>query len=615
MSAIKLAVNNIRGRIERSDWSSKTNHPPTPTVCIKGHCSVTPLPGWIYTDLHPQGMSKSYFVRSFSAESPSSSFSDSRVNGAELKEGAAQFPPRRSPPEPPDPEPTNGQENDETDRKRLQQDQLMGHTTPYSVTPTTRPPLRSLSLNSQRESIHRSPTQFLAEFPPFQVATQINHKQSPLRLDPRLQCISQGSRLPSTPPMPVPALPLSVSEVTTMHTNSEMVLHNSHATITPFCVMPDSNTCKSLDALPIRLSTPVSEVHVSGHCKDELICKGRSQAQCEYQQPTAIQRPIVDNDLYIQQGMIRNRAWMISDKVKAAISIEGEGDTLIDGHPIAKCILKKFRRNFESYRGDIASCCKDPRKIFTAKLCTTRKKVLLPYWMDSSIEELESEFSKQFQQTSNSITWPRESQRDITIPILVAIMYCSAYGVSISFEHFVNSGCSHCAPYSRRVQWTVIKLKDAHDTTCRKLKSCNGEKPWEEIVAACKVPNIIYGVYKSEKSQSWLIEYPHFVEIHLQPTDRLGRVHTLPCLYMQIPPFCFAVPLFESDGSRDESLHHLLKSRFAQVVREINKQLLTEQERFFEREPELQKNKQNLGLIYPYCFDSKAECRYLRITI
>ena len=121
---------------ERFDWSSKTNHPPTLTVCIKGDRSATPLPRWICTDLYPtvpQGMSKSsssLFVRSFSAESPSSSFSDSRVYGAELKEGAAQPPPSRPPPEPPDPASAPGQENDETDRRISQ---LEGHTIPYNM--------------------------------------------------------------------------------------------------------------------------------------------------------------------------------------------------------------------------------------------------------------------------------------------------------------------------------------------------------------------------------------------------------------------------------------------------------------------------------------------------
>ena len=174
----------------------------------------------------------------------------------------------------------------------------------------------------------------------------------------------------------------------------------------------------------------------------------------------------------------------------------------------------------------------------------------------------------------------------------------------------MNSGCHHCHPYSHRVQWMLIKLKEAHDTTCLKLKSRKPERSWEEIVATCNELNIIYEVYHTEKSQSWLIEYPHFVEIDLQP-HRLG---TISCLYMQIPPFYFAVPLFESDGSRDESSRHLLKSHFKQVVCEINEQLLIERERFFEREPEL-RNKENLGLIYPYRFDSKAECRHLHITI
>lgn len=538
--------------------------------------------------------SSSQSVKLFLAESSSSSFSDPQVNGAELKEGAAQFPPhRRPPPEPPDPATAPGQENDETDRRRLQLDQLVGHTTSHPESPTIRPPLRSLSLNSPRESPHRSQIKFLAEFPPCQ--------RPPIRIDSRLQCIPQGSLLPSTPPIPVQASPMLESEVTMPHANSEMVLCNSCAIITPFPVMPGSNmrkVHKSLGALSTRSPTLILEA--SGQRKD------KSQAQ----QQRTIQQPIVDNDLYVQQCMIIKGSWSISDKAKAPISMKMEGKALIDGHPIAKCILNEFRSNFVSYRGDIASCHRNPKEIFTAELCTTRNKVLLPYLMDSSTEKLEKEFAMQFQ-TNLSITWPEESQRDVTIPTLVVIMYRSAYGVSILLEHFVNSGCRSCVSYSHRVQQTLIKLKKAHDTTCCNLKSRNREKLWEEIATGCK-ELIIYGIYQPEKSQGWLIEYPHFVEIHLRSPDMLGK--TIPCLYMQIPPFCFAVPLFESDGSRDSGSYHLLKSHFTQAVREINKQLHFERESFFERKPEL-RNKKNLGLICPYRFDSEAECRYLHVTI
>ncbi|MCG8620471.1 MAG: hypothetical protein MJE68_00545, partial [Proteobacteria bacterium] len=174
--------------------------------------------------------------------------------------------------------------------------------------------------------------------------------------------------------------------------------------------------------------------------------------------------------------------------------MEMGGEPLMDGHPIARCILNKFQSNFVSYRGDIARCRKNPNKIFTAKLCTTRNKVLLPYSMDSSTEKLENEFAKQFQ-LHLSITWPGDSRRNVTVPILVVIMYRSAYGVSILLEHFVNSGCPPCVFHSLQAQQTLIKLKEAHDTTCRKLRSRNCEKSWEEIAAACK-ELIIYEVYQ-----------------------------------------------------------------------------------------------------------------------
>ena len=608
----------------------KTNHPPTLTVCIKGHCSVTPLPGWICTDLHPtvpQGMSRSSslpFIRSFSAESPSSSFSDSRVNGAELKEGAAQPLLGRPPPEPPDPEMIPGQENNETDQRRLRQHELMGRTAPHPATPTVRQPLRSLSLNSPRESIHQSRSISCTK-----VATPINSKQPPLRLDSRSQRTSQGSLLPSTPPISVQAFSTSVSEVTKTHAHNEMVLCNSCAILTPFLPTPDSDSPKLCrkellllsDALPTPLSMSVSQLH-----RSQIALNSRSQHLCECQHRTAMHQPIVDNSLYIQQCIIRQGAWKIDDKVKAPISIymescQNEYEPLIDSHPVARCILDRFRRNFRAYRGDIEKRRKKPQKEVAAKQCTTPRGKLLTHWMDSSTERLECAFAEKFQ-TSISIAGPWACGCDITIPILAVMLFRSAFGVSVSLEHFVNSCCHRCHPFSHRVQWTLIKLKEAHDNICvkldtyyRKHKKLSGhscECPTEDIAAMCNDLNIIYKVFPTEETENWLIEYPHFVEIHLRPHS-LGKIHIL-CLYMQIPPFCFAVPLFKSDGSQDERSCHLLESHFKQIVLKINTQLLVKQNRFFEKKPEL-RNNENLGLIYPYHFDCEAECRHLRITI
>ena len=320
----------------------------------------------------------------FSVESPSSSFSKSYINGAELKGGAAQFPPRRQPPPGPPATPP-GQENDETDHRRLQLYQLVGHTTSHPESPRIWPPLRSISLNLPRESSHRSTINFFAEYPSCQSISciELDSKQLSHWLDSRSQCTSHGSQLPSTC-TPVQALSTPVSEVTKPYANSEIVLCNSCAIITPFPIMPGSNMRKahgSLDALSTRSLTRIPEP--SGQRKDE------SQAQ----QQTIIQPPIVDNDLYVQQCMIIKGSWSISGKAKAAISMKMDGEPLMNGHPIAKCILKKFRNNFESYRGDVAHCHKNPKEIFTAELCTTPKKVLLPYWMDSSTEKLEKEFA------------------------------------------------------------------------------------------------------------------------------------------------------------------------------------------------------------------------------
>ena len=575
-------------------------------------------------------MSKSsiHFVKSFSTESPSSSVSDSRVNGAELKEEAAQFPPHRPPPEPPDPEPTNGQENDEIDHKRLQQDQLMGRRTPQPATPTIRPPLRSLSLNSQRESTHQSPIQFSPShsISCSKVATPINSKQPPLTLDSRSQCIAQGSQLPSTPPI---SLQAPVAEVTKPHVNSEMVLCNSCTTITPFPPMSEfgsSKLCRKelvllRDALPTLLSTPMSQLHRS--------LNSRYHHKCNHRQHTVMCQPIIDNRLYTQQCIIRQGVWKIDENRRSSISIytctctyiescQQEYHQLIESHPVARCILDKFRSDFRAYRGDIEKRRKKPHKEVAAKQCTTPRGKLLPHWMDSSTERLlEHPFAEQFQ-TTTSITGPWVCGCDITVAILTVMMFRSAFGVSISLEHFVNSCCYQCHPHSHRVQQTLIKLKEAHDNICIKLDiynrksmkftGSNCECPTQDIIAICNDLNIIYKVFPPEEVESWLIEYPHFAEIHLQPHGIHGF-----CLYMQIPPYCFAVPLFESDGSRDESSYHLLKTHFKRVVCEINEQLHVERERFFEREPEL-RNKGNLGLIYPYRFDSKAECRYLHIT-
>ena len=527
--------------------------------------------------------SSSHPIKLFSAESPSSSFSDPRVNGAELKEGAAQFPPRRRPPpEPPDPATPPGLENDETDCRRLQLYQLVGHTTSHPESPTIRPPLRSLSLNSPRESPHHPQIKFFAEYPSYRsisctkVATPIDSKQLSHWLDSRSQCTSQGSQLPPTC-TPVQALSTPVSEETKPHAKSEMVLPISH--------------------LNSR-----SEQHLR-----------------RFQLHRAVHQPIIDHSLYVQQCIIQQGAWKIDDKVKAPISIHMGScqHKLIDSHPVARCILDKFRRNFRAYRGDIKKRRKKSLEV-AAKQCATPKGRLLPHWMDSSTERLEHAFAEQFQ-TSDSILGPWACRCDITTPTLAVMLFRSAFGVSIWQKHFVNSDCHHCRSCSHRVQWTLIKLKKAHDDICikldtydrkpEKLSSDNCKCPTEDIAALCNDLNIIYEVFPTEEVESWLIEYPHLVEIYLQ-----SQGIRIFCLYMQIPPFCFAVPLFESDGSRDSGSYHLLKSHFTPAVHEINRQLLIEREIFFERKSE-QQNKENLGLIYPYRFGSEAECRYLHITI
>ena len=534
--------------------------------------------------------------------SQSESFSDiPTYNGAELTEGGAQPPNGGPSPKPPDPAMATGHHNNQRlSTIRRPQPPILDnnlYVIQYMLIPGTlmiddkvEAPISTQMEGKDLIDGHPIANCILKEF------------RDPNKLFPAKLCTTPKRQLlPYQMDLSIEMLEKAFSEQFQTGTSITGPMEYQYDITTPLFVASNIRLCSAAPLIPP--SSPVSDVY--GQCKNELICNSRSRAQCEFQQHTP---PIVDNSLYIQQCMIREKAWKISNEAKARISIQMEGEDLTDGHPIAECILKKFRCNFESYRGDIASCRKNPRKVFTAELCTTRKKVLLPYWMDSIIGELEKEFAKQFQQTCHSIIW--RSQCDATIPILVAITYRSAYGVSISLEHFVNSGCHHCHPYSHRVQRTLIKLKKAHDTTCLKLKSRESERSWEEIVATCNELNIIYEVYHTEKSQSWLIEYPHFVEIDLHP-HRLGMIA---CLYMQIPPFYFAVPLFESEESQDESSHHLLKSHFKQIVCEINKQLLVEQERFFEQKPEV-RNEEKLGLIYPYRFDSKAECRHLHITI
>ena len=582
-------------------------NPSSHTNCAyKDHCSVVLLPGWISdpNPTDPQGMSRLsslLFIRSFSTESPSNTFSDPCDKGAELKEGAAQSPLGRPPPKPPNPATTYGQENNETDHR--QEQLLPGCTIPHpeeSPIRSLQPPLRSLSLNLPRENIHQLPIVSKENHVKFH-RTQNDSKQPPLRLDSRLPCKSEGRISPSTLSTSVPPIPTQVSEETEAHAKSECRKE---------LVLPNN-------ALPISLSTPVFKV--SGAHKDEMVVGGKSCTRYEYQQCTSMRQPIVDNTLYCQQCIIWEGSWKIDENAKAPITIQMECqpnedgnahpiryENVTDGHPIARCVLDKFKSNGRFYRGDTRRHRKKTNMLVTAGQCTTQTKRLFPYWMDSSTERLEKSFAEQFQ-TRNFIMEPGGC--DVTLPILAVMMYRSAFGVSISLKHFVTSGCLHCYPYSLRVQWTLIELKKTHDIIVLRLKSRNRKCLMEEIIAKCINLNIIYEVRDATEVENWLIEYPHFVEILFRPT--LGK---MVCLYMQIPPFCFAMPLFESDGSQNDKAHRLLESHFTQIVCEINRKLLDEREKFFEHKPEVRKE-ENLGMIYPYRFDSEADCRHLHITI
>ena len=305
---------------------------------------------------------------------------------------------------------------------------------------------------------------------------------------------------------------------------------------------------------------PTSESEIPQPHREEMVLESKSI--CQQRIPLV---PIVDPDLFAQQHILKH-GWVLDRKIKwkafLRIICKG-GKHLVDGHPIAKCILNKFQSSGKFYRGDFIGQRKERLLIVNARKCTTPHRMLLPSSIDGSISKLEEAFANQFQ-TKRVIYIKDHSSGedfDITIPILAAMLYRSAYGVSISLEHFVNSTCCHCTPYSREVQQTVIKLREVHDDICRKLLSKH--KSMEDIVSVCKHLNIVHAWHPKREGQ--LIEYPHFVKVHV---PHYGLVS---CIYMQIPPFSFAIPMFDSNGKSNDGNYNQLRQHFPRVVHEIQK--------------------------------------------
>lgn len=71
--------------------------------------------------------------------------------------------------------------------------------------------------------------------------------------------------------------------------------------------------------------------------------------------------------------------------------------------------------------------------------------------------------------------------------------------------------------------------------------------------------------------------------------------------------------MFDSNGKSNDGNYNQLRQHFPRVVHEIQRELNAEQERFFEQNPLIQSERENLGTIYPYRLNSEADCRCIQV--
>ena len=290
---------------------------------------------------------------------------------------------------------------------------------------------------------------------------------------------------------------------------------------------------------------------------------------------------------------------------------------LVNGHPIGKCILNAFRKDSVYYRGDFIGERKGSL-IVNSSQSTTPHRQLFSQLIDESISQWEETFSKQFRKEKVYY-----KGCDITAPLLLVLLYRSAYQGSIMISHFIHSECRDCRQCSPDILETMVKLYKNHDDTCkaaRQMKSSRvDETSAKDIISMVKEKciqkelHLLYCHSEELAHRYPYIEFPHFVEVGIHYRRKKYYRKTLHMVYMQIPPYFFAVP---ADCSSDTTYREP-EPHFMNVVQEINQELVRERDSFFDQRPDL-RDKENLVMIYPYRFDPDgrhSECRFLRVNI
>lgn len=289
---------------------------------------------------------------------------------------------------------------------------------------------------------------------------------------------------------------------------------------------------------------------------------------------------------------------------------------LVNGHPIGKCILNAFCKDSVYYRGDFLGERKGSL-IVNSSQNTTPHRRLFSQPTDESISLWEKTFSEQFR---NEKVYYKDC--DITTPLLLVLLYRSAYQGSVMISHFIHSECRDCRRCSSGILETMVKLNKNHYDTCVAARQMSLSKVDETsakdnklsmVKVKCNQLHLLY-CHSEELAHRYLyIEFPHFVEVGIHYRTKKYYRKTLHLVFMQIPPYFFAVP---ADCSSDTTYGEL-KPHFMSIVEEIHKELTYERDSFFEQQPDL-RDKENLVMIYPYRFDPDgrhSECRFLRVNI
>ena len=336
---------------------------------------------------------------------------------------------------------------------------------------------------------------------------------------------------------------------------------------------------------------------------------GLIQPESRFQRrmPTVI--PCEDVWRLLAQQIVMVKGWKehVSNPNKQSLKNLACTQDLINGHPIGKCILTAFHRNSLFYRGDFIGERKGSPLVNSSQNTTPHRK-LFSQQTDASISLWEKSFSEQF--GKKRIVYKR---CDVTAPLMLVLLYRSAYQGSIMIRHFIHSECRDCMRCSLGIQRAMLRLDKIHCLMCKYAQQMSSKSYDEDsAVKDYEQMDFLYQHCESSAHNYPYIEFPHVVEVGLQQREK-KLTKTLHIIYMQIPPYFFAIP---ADCCTDTT-RCILEPHFPSVIREIHKKLEIERECFFRQRPDL-RDKESLVMIYPYRFDpggQHSECRFLRVDI